>query len=504
MDTNEKHPVKETNDSVVQEAESDIDVHCDKGAKVLDLYNGDREWTNEEEDRLRRKVDYKLMPILCFTYGLQYYDKAMLGQAAIFGLMTELDLGVGARFSWSSSIFYFGFLVGSYPAMVLAQRFAIERVAAGLVTAWGLCLILTAVCTTWQGILIERFFLGFLEAGISPMFMLIVGSFYTKSEQALRMGIWYSCTGFAAIFSPLINYGFGLIGGGVSSWVYMYYYAGAVTIGWGILMLFLLPPDPIRAKGFDEREKYILIARLRSNNSGVRNTHFKMDQVKELLFDVKFWLAFSMALLSMVANAPLSTFSTIIVSQNLGFSGVNALLLTMPVGAYSGVFVVLCSWCAMRFKNIRSYIIVCAQMITVLGALLLWLLPTSAVGGMLFGLYILPSVGAGYGVLIGLHLANTSGYTKRSLASSGIFIGYCVGNIIGPQVFRSQDAPGYVPGFIVVVITSIVAAGLGLVYRFVCVVENRKRDEMGIMEGFDDAFNDDSTDKKNPQFRYIM
>lgn len=504
MAANDADSVEKKHETTVQEAEADVDIHHDKGAKVLDTYDGDKEWTKEEENRLRRKIDYKLMPILCFTYGLQYYDKAMLGQAALFGLMTDLDLGVGSRFSWSSSIFYFGFLVGSYPAMVLAQRFPIEKVASALVTVWGICLVLTAVCTTWQGLLAERFFLGFLEAGVSPMFMLIVGSFYTKSEQALRMGIWYSCTGFAGIFSPLINYGFGLVGGGASSWVYMYYYAGAVTIVWGVLMLFFLPPDPIRAKGFDQREKYILIARLRSNNSGVRNTHFKMDQVKELLLDVKFWLAFFMALLCMIANAPLSTFSTIIVSQNLGFSGVNALLLTMPVGAYGGFIVVLCSWCAMRYENVRSYIFVGAQAITVLAALLLWLLPSSAVGGLLFGLYILPSVGGGYAILLGLHLANTSGYTKRSLASSGIFIGYCVGNIIGPQVFRSQDSPGYAPGFIVVVITSIIAGLLGLLYRFVCVMENKKRDKMGVMEGFDDAFNDDSTDKKNLQFRYIL
>ncbi|KAJ4422968.1 hypothetical protein N0V82_002362 [Gnomoniopsis sp. IMI 355080] len=504
----------------------DVEVHLDKGLEVLNAYDGDEEWTEGEEKKLRRKIDYKLMPILCFTYGLQYYDKAMLGQAALFGLITDLDLGVGTRFSWASSVFYFGFLVGSYPAMVLAQRYPIERVASGLVTLWGLCLILTSVCTTWKGLLAQRFFLGFLEAGISPMFMLIVGSFYTKSEQALRMGIWYSFTGFAAIVSPLINYGFGLVQGSVSNWHYMYYFGGAITMAWGLLLLVVLPPDPVRAKGFDLREKYILVARLRSNNSGVRNTHFKLDQVKELLLDVKFWLAFFMALLSMIANAPLSTFSTIIISRYLGFSGLNALLLTMPVGAFAGCFMVLCSWCAMRFRNARTYIYFGAQMLTVLSSLLLWLLPSSAVGALLFALYILPGVGGGYSVLMGLQLANTSGYTKRSLASSGVFIGYC----FGPQVFRAQDAPAYTLGWTVTVVTSIVAALLALLYRFLCIVENKKRDEAGVKEGFDDAFNDDSTDKKvsttklvakhstpsqipntkltkllqNPQFRYIM
>lgn len=85
-------------------------------------------------------------------------------------------MNVGNRYSFSASIFYIGFIVGSYPAIVLAQRFPIERVASFIVTVWGLCLLLTTVCKTYQGLYIQRFFLGFLEAGISPMFMLIVVS----------------------------------------------------------------------------------------------------------------------------------------------------------------------------------------------------------------------------------------------------------------------------------------------------------------------------------------
>lgn len=40
-------------------------------------------------------------------------------------------------------------------------------------------------------------------------------------------------------------------------------------------------------------------------------------------------------------------------------------------------------------------------------------------------MYLLPSAAAGYCVLMGLQIANTAGYTKRALASSGIFVGYC-------------------------------------------------------------------------------
>lgn len=59
----------------------------------------------------------------------------------------------------------------------------------------------TAGCTNHHGLYAQRFFLGMIEAGVSPMFMLIVSGFYRKNEQALRMGAWYS-----ASMLPLPNY----------------------------------------------------------------------------------------------------------------------------------------------------------------------------------------------------------------------------------------------------------------------------------------------------------
>ncbi|KAK4149221.1 major facilitator superfamily domain-containing protein [Chaetomidium leptoderma] len=488
----------------VEASKPEVDtVHTDEAMKVLANYTGEQTWTGEEEKKLRRKVDWKILPVLCMTYTLQYYDKAMISQAALFGLRADLGLMQGNRYSWMASIFYLGFIIGAYPCMVLAQRYPVERVASATVTLWGLTLILTTVCHNYQGVYAQRFFLGVLESGISPMFMLIVGSWYQKQEQAMRMGIWYCCTGYVSIVSPLINYGFGLIGGGVSSWRYMYYFGGGLTMVWGLVLLYVLPPDPIRARGFTERERYILVARLRTNNSGVRNTHYKMDQVVELASDLRFWLLFSVSLLSMIANGPISAFIPIIIS-GFGFSQLNSLLLLCPAGAYAGTMMLVASYLAFKFTNIRTYIIFAAQMGTVLACILLWKLPLGAKGALLFGTTILPSLGAGYAVLMGLGVANTAGYTKRSIASSGIYIGYCLGNFVGPLAFHAEDAPRYAPGFVIVLITSLVAAGLIIVYRFVCIWENKRRDKAGTMEGFDHAYEDDSTDRKNPQFRYIL
>jgi MFS family permease len=98
--------------------------------------------------------------------------------------MEDLDLTTGNRYSMTSSIFYLGFILGAYPAIFLAQRFPIERVASLVIMVWGVTLILTPACQSFRGLYAQRFFLGFTEAGISPMFMMIVVCISTVTKAA--------------------------------------------------------------------------------------------------------------------------------------------------------------------------------------------------------------------------------------------------------------------------------------------------------------------------------
>jgi Na+/melibiose symporter-like transporter len=319
----------------------------------------------------------------------------------------------------------------------------------------------------------------------------------------------------------------------------MYIVAGVITILWSFVLLQYFPPDPVNARGFTQRERYIAIARLRINNSGVRDTHFKKEQVRELLVDIKFWLLFSIAFLGMIPNGPGSTFIPIIIN-GFGFSTLNTLLLNAPYGFIAGVGILCFSYTAYRVKNARTLIMFSGYAMTIISSLLFWLLPKSQRGLLLFACYIFPFWGASFSLTmsyvpiyiprpqlqipvaqewprcmvlmhanlsqsppsIRLCTANTAGYTKRSLASSGVFLGYCLGNFVAPLLFKSEDAPRYEPGFIAVIACCAAAGVLSLVYRYICVWENRGRDRSGIAEAFDHAFDDDLTDIKNRQFRY--
>jgi MFS family permease len=65
-----------------------------------------------------------------------------------------------SRLSWATSIFYFGMLVGLYPMTFVLQRFNIRHVLGPVVLLWAIVCAATAGVTSWQGLFVQRFFLG--------------------------------------------------------------------------------------------------------------------------------------------------------------------------------------------------------------------------------------------------------------------------------------------------------------------------------------------------------
>jgi hypothetical protein len=50
---------------------------------------------------------------------------------------------------------------------------------------------------------------------------------------------------------------------------------------------------------------------------------------------------------------------------------------------------------------------------------------------------------AGIPITLSIIASNVAGYTKKTTVSAIMFIGYCTGNIIGPFLFFSDEAPVY-------------------------------------------------------------
>lgn len=143
----------------------------DKDAALAVVSDVAMEIDPEVEKRVLRKIDLFFMPAMLIGYGLVYWDKAILGSATLFGMTTDLHLVVidhsttppskdTSRLSWATSIFYFGMLAGLYPMTFFVQRFKIQHVFGPIVMLWAVTCAATAGVTTWQGLFVQRFFLG--------------------------------------------------------------------------------------------------------------------------------------------------------------------------------------------------------------------------------------------------------------------------------------------------------------------------------------------------------
>lgn len=101
-----------------------------------DTYDAYKQGLNDEVSpaeakRVLRKTDLRILPIILLTYGLQYLDKQGINFASVFGLLKGNHLK-GQDYSWTSSIFYFGYLVAQYPAGYAMQRLPLGKFLASV------------------------------------------------------------------------------------------------------------------------------------------------------------------------------------------------------------------------------------------------------------------------------------------------------------------------------------------------------------------------------------
>ncbi|CAE6472124.1 unnamed protein product [Rhizoctonia solani] len=505
----------------------------------------------EAEKRLLWKIDLLLMPLLTMSYGLQYYDKAIFSSASVFGLLQDMvsmilckrspsnlarqkDLVVTSgnppvssttRFSTATAAFYWGFLAASYPMSFLLQKFPVGKTLSLMVILWGIIVMLTIVVTSYPGIVVQRVFLGVVESAVSPGFVLVSSMWYKRSEQPVRIGIWYSATGLFSIFSGAVNYGIGKSAQNarLATWKYMYIFAGSWTIAWGILLFFLLPDNPMSARLFSLEERKLAVRRLRDNMTGVESKKFKRSQFIEAIMDIKIWILMLMGAALYVTNGGVTAFGAQIV-KSFGYSSLKTILMLTPGGATTAVSIYITGWIVTRWKNSRTLLIPITCMPVMVGAIIIWKYDWSHRGPLLVGYYLLAIFGAPYVLLLSLSTANVAGHTKKTFSAAAIFIGYNVGNIVAPYLIdtttRAQHYPKAWISIIVVMVFSSIAS---LVLRAMYIAENKKRDSITRPEvkysGYNDEKHDererqndreaegaawsDLTDKQNPYFRYV-
>lgn len=270
----------------------------------------------------------------------------------------------------------------------------------------------TAGCYNYPGIMLNRFFLGFLESAVAPAFTVLVTFWWTREEQALRTGLWYSCVGVATTISPLINYGLGRMHTSLTSWKPLFLVLGAITVAWSFVLFFALPDSPLTTKGLTEEERAIAIRRLERNNAGTISHTFNRAQFFEAFRDLKLYSCTLIILLTGVPSGAIGTFGTIVIN-GFGFSHFDSLALTCPIGAITALSILAGGYITRKLSNVRYFVIMIYALISIAGTIICWVGPRSDRGLLFAGIFLMAVQVAAGGLAVSLAASNVAGHTSK-------------------------------------------------------------------------------------------
>lgn len=257
---------------------------------------------------------------MCIVYGLNYLDKTTISYASVMGIQEDIGL-VGDNYQWLGSMFYFGYIAWEYPTTRLLQRLPLAKYSSFCVIMWGVTLACFAGVTNFAGAVAIRFFLGVFEAAVTPGFALLTSQWYTKEEQGSRTGIWFSFNGFAQIFGGVVAYGIAkgteAHPAAIEGWKIVFLLTGLLTAAIGVIFLFTVPDNQLNARWLSKEDRILAIERIRVNQQGVGNKHFKWYQLREALTDPLTWAFVFYALVADIPNGSSSPLPTTLHPPNL-------------------------------------------------------------------------------------------------------------------------------------------------------------------------------------------
>jgi MFS family permease len=292
-----------------------------------------------------------------------------------------------------------------------------------------------------------RFLLGLFEAGCFPLFSIIVGHWYRRSEQPVRIAAFYSTNGFATIVAAALSYGLAQIQNpALAAWRVLFLAVGLLTVASAFPIWWFMPDDVATAWFLTEEERLQAVERLRVNQTGHTNREFKWKHLSEICVDPKTYLFVAITLSLNVCTQVTNTFGPLIL-QGLGFTSYRTALLNMPFGAMQIVAILSCAWICQKTK-LKSVVLLGIAAPVMAGLIALYVLPRGAAysAGLLVGYYLVAFCFGGNAPIASWIVGNTGGTTKTSAMMALNSAASATGNIVGPLLFNTEDAPAYLPG----------------------------------------------------------
>lgn len=167
----------------------------------------------DEEKRVLRKIDLRVLPLMLGAYFLQQLDKSSLSYTSVFNIQADAHLH-GKQYSWLGSILYFAQLVMQPLGALLLVKLPTGKLISTAIFFWGVTMCGMAACHNFKQLLAARFILGSFESLIGnlplayfctcsdiigPSLVAVTQMWWRRSEQTNRTAAWNAMNGITSI-----------------------------------------------------------------------------------------------------------------------------------------------------------------------------------------------------------------------------------------------------------------------------------------------------------------
>lgn len=431
----------------------------------------------EAERRLLRKLDWRLMPLAMLLYLVAFFDRSNIGNAAIAGMPEALNLR-GNELNVATSVLYVTYIIGEPPSTLLLRIVGPSKLIPTIVCSWSLVTIGTAFVSNYGQLLAVRLLLGLAESGLFPCLSLYLTQFYYRDEQAKRIALLFSASALSGAIGGLLAYGLIQIKTStLDGWQWLFLVEGLLSLVVGFSAYFVLPDSLESCHFLTEEDRLVGYARRqRARLYASVDEEFQWSEIGKALKDPKLYMS---GLGQFGADTSLYGFSTFlpVIIQALGFTTLQAQLLTIPVFVLGSIILLSCSIVADKIQR-RLCFVIGLGALTAIGYSIL------VATGLSRGIYYLACfiVGAGVYTTVGLNLValniNQAGHYKRATA---IGVQLAMGNsagVLAGQLYQKKSAPAYTVGHAVTLGCVGMCVALAICHLFYLKYCNSKRNAL--------------------------
>ncbi|OJJ80118.1 uncharacterized protein ASPGLDRAFT_179868 [Aspergillus glaucus CBS 516.65] len=421
-------------------------------------------WSPEEEKALVRKIDLVLLPMVWIMYLLSYMDRTNIGNAKISGMETDLDL-TSNQYSIALVVFFIGYVVFEVPSNMLLSRIRPSLFLSGIMALWGALTCVMGAIKNFKQLVALRAIIGCVEAGFAPGVLMVIASWYRRTEQAKRFGIYISAAILSGAFGGLLAAVIvkGLEGAhGIRGWRWLFIVEGAATVGVALIAAFVLPDFPATSKSFSGRQRSIAVARLADDVTAMTQDSEQLSPRQAMVDSVKNWRTwmFVVGYMVIVGSSTLSYFYPTLIEGLFGDSSTERTnFLTIPIYGVAFVCTLITSYFSDKIPSWRGLIISCWLMFSLICSI-----AVCAVYDYTARYALLVLMASGLWTTNGMSLAYaSSAFSSMHPQTRGISLALvnALGNlaqIYGSYLFPDSDGPKYTMGFSV--ISAMLALGV--------------------------------------------